>query len=146
MKHEIILLITAFISVFGFSLLYGLRRRYLFAAALGGLLTVAVYILSDHLLQENFLPYLIASAFAALFAELLAHLLKCPAILFLTPSILPLVPGGSLYYTMSHAVHGEMQAAMESGQTTAEAALAIAAGISIVLAARQLGTKKKGTA
>ena len=38
MKEILIQLVTAFLGSLGFALLFGLRRRYLFPAALGGLL------------------------------------------------------------------------------------------------------------
>ena len=143
MKREIIQLLTAFLSSFGFSLLFGLRKRYLITASLGGLLATGVYLLAQFWTGNLFVSNLLAAAASVLYAELLAHLLKCPATLFVTPAILPLVPGGSLYYTMSHAVQGDMTRAKQFGMNTLQAALAIAVGISIVLAARQLHSRKQ---
>lgn len=142
MRQAIIQLITAFIGAFGFSLLFGLRRRYLLAASFGGLLAWAVYLLARLWLRGGFLPDLLAAAVSVLYAELLAHLLKSPATLFLAPAIIPLVPGGSLYYAMSYAVRGEMNLARYYGMSTLKAALAIAAGISFVLACRELQTRR----
>ena len=131
----------AFFGSMGFALLFGLPRRYLFAASLGGLLAWAVSLLTDSLLHVAFLSNLLAAAFSVFYAEALARLLKTPATLFLTPAILPLVPGGSLYETMSYAVRGELELASVRGHATLSAALAIAAGISIVLAIRELRPK-----
>ncbi len=131
----------AFFGSMGFALLFGLPRRYLFAASLGGLLAWGVYLLADGFLHAAFLSNLLAAAFSILYAEALAHLLKCPATLFLTPAILPLVPGGSLYETMSHVVRGETELARSCGTATLSTALAIAVGISIVLAIRELRPK-----
>ena len=83
------------------------------------------------------------SAFAVIYAEVLARSLKTPATLFVVPAILPLVPGGSLYYTMEIAVHNRMEAARSFGQQTLVAALAIAAGISFVVALRELQARKQ---
>ena len=47
MRDVLIQLATAFLGAFGFSLMFGLRRRYVFAASLGGLLAWAVYLLID---------------------------------------------------------------------------------------------------
>ncbi len=101
----------------------------------------AVYLLADSLLHASFLSNLLAAAFSVFYAEALALLLKAPATLFLTPAILPLVPGGSLYETMSHVVRGEMELARSCGNATLSTALAIAVGISIVLAIRELRPK-----
>ena len=126
----------------GFALIFGMRRRYLFAASLGALLGWGVYLISDALLQSSFLPPLFAAAFALSYSELMAKALKTPATLFVIPAIIPLVPGGSLYYTMSYAVHRDVANARLYGTRTLETALAIAAGISFVLAARELRTRK----
>ena len=143
MKVAIIQLLTAFISSFGFSMLFGVRRRFLFVAALGGLLAWGVYLLAEFWHSSNFLSCLLAASFAVLYAEVLARRLKSPATLFVVPAILPLVPGGSLYYTMSSAVHGDIAAAKVFGSQTLTTALAIAAGISLVMALRELQMKRQ---
>ncbi len=143
MKQLVIQLLAAFLGALGFSLLFGLRRRYLAAASLGGLLAWAICLLAEHFLHDVFFSNLLASAFAVFYAEALAHLLKCPATLFITPSIIVLVPGGSLYYTMSWAVRGDMEQARLYGAATLKAALAIAGGISIVLALRELHARRR---
>ena len=143
MKTAIIQLLTAFLSSLGFSMIFGLRRRFLVYAALGGLLCWGVYLGMDAWLHREFLSCLMASSFAVVYAELLARRLKTPATLFVVPSILPLVPGGSLYYTMENIVHGRMEAARSFGQQTLIAALAIAAGISFVVALREIQTRKQ---
>ena len=142
MKEILIQLLAAFFGSLGFTLLFGQRRRYVFVSSLGGLFAWAVYLLAERLIGMSFVSNLLAAAFSVLYAELLAHLLKCPATLFLTPAILPLVPGGELYYAMSSAVHGDMTLARMHGAATLKAALAIAAGISLVLAIRELHAKK----
>ena len=85
---------------------------------------------------------LTASAFAVLYAELLAHWLRSPATMFVVPAILPLVPGGSLYYAMSYAVRGQMGAAGQYGLRALKLGLAIAAGISIMVALREIRARR----
>ena len=136
-------LLSAFVGALGFALIFGMRKRYLFAASLGALLGWGVYLLTDSLLDSYFLPPLFAAAFSVTYAELMARALKTPATLFVIPAIIPLVPGGSLFYTMSYAVHRDIENARLFGVRTAESALAIAAGISIVLAIRELRTKRQ---
>ncbi len=135
-------LTAAFFGSLGFSMVFGLPGRYLLPASLGGLLAWAVYLLTYGCLHNAFLANLLAAAFSVAYADLLSHVLKSPTTLFLTPAILPLVPGGSLYEAMSHAVRGEEELARSSGTATLSTALAIAAGISIVLACRELRPKR----
>ena len=139
----IIQLITAFLGSLGFSLLFGMRGKHLIPASLGGVLVWGIYLLLSTMIHgEGFLACLVAAAAAVIYAELLAHLRKCPATLFVIPAILPLVPGSSLYYTMANAVRGNLTDAKLYGSQTLEAALAIAAGISLVIALRQLNTRR----
>lgn len=143
MKTALIQLLTAFISSLGFSMLFGLRRRFLPYAALGGLLCWGVYLGMDAWTHKEFLSCLAAASFAVVYAELLARRLKTPATLFVVPAILPLVPGGSLYYTMENIVHGRMEEARVFGMQTLVVALAIAAGISFVVALREIQTRRQ---
>jgi uncharacterized membrane protein YjjB (DUF3815 family) len=142
MKEIIMQLLAAFVGSMGFALIFGMKRRYLFCASLGALLGWGVYLATDALLTSSFLPPLFAAAFAVSYSEIMAKLLKTPATLFVIPAIIPLVPGGSLYYTMSYAVHRDMENARLYGTRTAETALAIAAGISFVLAIRELRSRR----
>ena len=141
MKEILYQLLSAFVGSMGFALVFGMRRRYLFAASLGALLGWGVYLLTEHFLSNSFLPPLLAAAFALSYSEIMAKALKTPATLFVVPAIIPLVPGGSLYETMSHVVRGEMELARSCGNATLSTALAIAVGISIVLAIRELRPK-----
>ncbi len=143
MRETVIQLLSAFVGALGFALIFGMRRRYLFAASLGALLGWGVYLLADWLLGNTFLPSLAAAAFALSYSEIMAKVLKTPATLFVIPGIIPLVPGGSLFYAMSYAVHRDMENARYYGARTLETALAIAAGISIVLAIRELRTRRQ---
>ena len=142
MKAMILQLVTAFLASYGFSMVFGLRRRFLLPAGLGGLLCWGLYLGMGTLAHSEFLSCLIASAFAVIYAEVLARSLKTPATLFVVPAILPLVPGGSLYHAMSYAVHGDLAQARSSGIDTLLMALAIAAGLSLVLALRELRTRR----
>ena len=48
-----------------------------------------------------------ASAVASVMAEIFARIMKAPSTVFLISMLVPLIPGGNLYYTMSHLVLGE---------------------------------------
>lgn len=135
-------LLTAFLGSLGFAVLFGMRRGHLFFAALGGFGVWGIYLLIDLLTGSLFFSSLCAAVFAVSYAELMAHLRKCPATLFVITAIIPLVPGSSLYYTMSSAVMHDLEAAGQYGQDTLICALAIAAGISFVEVLRDLRTSR----
>ena len=142
MQTEIIQLITSFFGSLGFGIIFGLRKRYYLPSALGGLFSWAIYLVSFHFIGSEFFCCLLAAAFADLYAELLAHLYKAPSTLFLLPALIPLIPGSILYYTMSATVGSDVAGAKYYGRETLIWALAIAAGISLVTAIRELRTRR----
>ena len=125
-------IITALLGSLGFSLLFGLRPRYLCFATLGGGICWAFYQCCLQMGLSVFVTCLLASAFSAIYGELLARIMKAPAPLFFIPTAIPLVPGSTLYYTMRSVVQGELSTAADYGIRTLQTALAIAAGVSLV--------------
>lgn len=134
MTRVFIQLATAFAGSLGFCLVFHLRKQLLLLAGIGSILCWSVYLIGENFFTSAFVPCLIASGVAALYAEILARIKKAPATLFVVTAILPLIPGSKLYYTMSNIVQKEWDMAKEYGLQTAEYALAIACGISFVWA------------
>ena len=130
----ILQLLTAFTGSMGFCLMFHLRRRYILAASLGGLLSWGVYLLFAGMWESILLPMLIAAAFSALYAEFLAEHMQAPAPLFLVPALIPLVPGRTLYYAMYYAVRQDPLQAGSYASQTASYALGIAMGCCLVWA------------
>ena len=141
MEDVLLQLGTAFIGSLGFALLFNVRRQFWFVGSLGGLLGWAIYLLGTTQTEGVFMPCLVASAFAALYAEVLARILKAPATIFFIPSIVPLIPGSTLYYTMSYAVQSSWEVSGGYGFLTIQYALSIASGISLVWAFSMMVTK-----
>ena len=129
----IIQLVTACIGALGFSLIFNVRRDLLPAAAFGGMLDWGVYLVAEWVFGGVFLPSVVAAAFASLYSEAVARIEEAPATVFYIPALIPLVPGGSLYYTMSYAVLGDWEQVRSYGASTAYCALGIAVGMSLVL-------------
>ena len=138
MKKYLIQIIAAGVGTLGFGLLFNLRTKHLVTAVLGGVFTWAVYLVLAGQIEGIFYPTLIASAFAALYSELMARKFKAPVPLYLLPSVVPLIPGGSLYYAMSYSVERNWQLSGEYGLATLQFALAIAVGMSVVWAAADM--------
>ena len=125
---------TAGFGALGFSLIFNVRRELLPAAAFGGLLDWGVYMMAEWFFGNGvFLPSVVAAAFASIYAEAMARVEKAPATVFYIPALIPLIPGGSLYYTMSYAVLGQWDQVQSYGASTAYCALGIAVGMSLVL-------------
>ncbi len=128
-------LIMSFLGTIGFALRFHLRKSLVLPAAIGGLMGWAVYLLFHQVFDQSvFFASLIASVWVALYAEILARKLKAPATVFLIPGAVPLIPGSSLYYSMSYAVSGDWDTAKFYSGRMLEFALGIAIGISLVVA------------
>ncbi|MGN0078786.1 MAG: threonine/serine exporter ThrE family protein [Coriobacteriales bacterium] len=126
----------AFVGSLGFAMIFHLRRGWLAVASLGGMLSWVVYlgVSVGAGVEGVFLPTLVASAFAALYAELCARAVKAPSLLFVIPAVVPLIPGAALYYTMSFAVVADWATCGAYGLRTLWFALGIAAGMCITWA------------
>jgi uncharacterized membrane protein YjjB (DUF3815 family) len=136
-------LLWALLATMGFGLLFRAPIRDLPFAALGGALAWGAYMGMRILSDSDAFSYFAASIAVGLYAETLAGLLKRPAALFILCSIIPLVPGGGMYYTMFYAVSGRADAASSALFATLSAAGAIAAGLAVASAiARIIWIKK----
>ncbi len=124
-------LATAVMGTLGFSMIFNVKRERLFAISIGGGLSWAVYLLIFYNTEEIFVSYFIASLTVAVYSEVIARIAKAPANIFLISSIIPLLPGGSLYYTMSALVSRDTAEFYAKGTETALSALGIATGAAI---------------
>ena len=134
MKETIVQLIAAGMGTLGYGVLFRLRTKHMVTAVIGGVMTWGIYLIFANVIEGVFYPTLIASAAAVAYAEIMARLLKAPVPLYVLPSVISLVPGGSLYYTMSYCMERDWEQFGIYGYRTVQYALAIAAGMSLVWA------------
>ena len=125
------LVITGTVGAFGFSVLFGTKPTHTPFAAFGGMLSTLVYALLDILGVNLFVSHFVAAVVCVIYSNILARVLKTPSMVFITSSIIVLVPGGSLFYTMSNIILGNSQAASAYALSTLQVALGIAGGIVI---------------
>lgn len=124
-------LITAFLGTLAFGILLNVSAKKLPCAALGGLFTYAVYELAA-LLGANVLVCAFASSlFMTLYSEIFARILRTPALMFLLPCAIPIVPGSGLYYTIYNLLFYNETSLFEHGARTLAIALGIALGFGI---------------
>ena len=122
-------LAAAFLGSMGFALLFHIRREKLVLASLGGLATWAVYLWAGALSDQDVPRFFFAAVAAAIYAEVMARLVKCPATLFVVAAAIPLVPGGSLYKTMQFFMEQDFARCSAQGLNTMLLAMAIALGM-----------------
>lgn len=136
-------LISCGVASMGFALVFKAAVKQSFYAGLGGAVNCACYLLVQHYQGSDFAAVIAGSAFVAAYAYLMSRVHRAPATIFMTTSIMPVVPGASLFYLM----HGLVQAdyAMASQQTIllAQTCMAIAFGFLIIeIVTRYIGTRK----
>jgi uncharacterized membrane protein YjjB (DUF3815 family) len=122
-------IITAFLGSLGFSVIFNIKGTKLFLAASGGILSWGMYLLLAELLYNPVSQTFIAAMLVTFYAEVCARLMRTPTTTFLTASLIPLVPGSGLYYTMSYGVNGMFSNFITSGVHTLALAVALAGGI-----------------
>jgi len=127
----------AFVGCAAFCFIFEMRRWQFIVTAAGiGMVARAVnLLLSDF---RGVIQLLLAAIVAAALAEIFARVLKTPATVLLIIGIVPLVPGGGIYYTMEGLVNGDLDQFVQFGLSTVAAAGAIAVGSSLVSAATRL--------
>ena len=133
----------AFIACASFCFIFQVRKPlFIFLCSLNGAVSWLVYLLTDFLPAEA-ARYFLATIAVSILAEILARVLKAPATIFLVIGIIPLVPGGGLYYTMDYLISGDFAMFTAKGLQTAAAAGAIAAGASMVTSLVRMLTWRK---
>ena len=121
--------IMALLGSIGFGILFNLRGLRLMLAGLGGMLGWIIYLILFHFTGQEVMCYGIATILTTLYSQALARIVKSPATLFLVPSVVPMLPGGYLYYTMLYGVQGNWDAFLSQGILTLSTATAIAVGM-----------------
>ena len=133
MTKTVIQIITSFLGTLGFSILFNLRGKKLLLASLGGMFAWSLYLMLELAVPSEAVRYFFCSFFIAVFAEVLARMLRTPATTFLILPMIPMIPGGSLYHTMRYGLNREWSKCLSQAFYTLKLSLALALGIIAVL-------------
>lgn len=117
-----------------YSVLFNIRGKRLAVSAVGGLLSWPFYLLFEIILKNEVLSYFIVAALITAYAECMARVVKAPTTTFIMTSLIPLIPGASLYYTMTSAFSGDLALFGNKALYTLELAAALALGVIIASA------------
>lgn len=134
---------AAILASLGFAILFNIRGDKLFAAALIGGCGGISYYMSMELGCSQVLALFIASCLISILSEVFARILKCPATTFLICALIPLVPGGGMYYTMLALVRDNIDAAINAGVDTIVQAGSIVIGCTFVSSAMKMMNQYK---
>lgn len=113
----------------GFAVYFSIPSHVIFISGLVGGSSWTLHYIVFAFLNNKILGTFLASLFTGILGEYLAIKLKKPATVFITPGIIPLVPGAGMYYTMSYLVEKDFSGAATIGTETLFLAAAISIGI-----------------
>lgn len=139
----------AFLACAGFCIVFEVRRPlFILLSCVTGAVGWLVFLLLAAI-GSDVVRYLLATIVVSVLSEIFARILKAPATIFLVIGIVPLVPGGGLYYAMDALINGDYTLFAQKGIETAACAGAIAAGVSVVtsiarmVASWRMGARRK---
>ena len=151
--------ISAFLASIGFGILFNIRGKKLILAgltgAIGGILyKYSLYLGMSELHKRAKISPNIASPKAprkfatnSLIPRYSEYLYKMPPMApvttFIVCALIPLVPGGGMYYTMLEVIQGNVQEALVKGLETLSIAGVLALGILVVSTGTQFYLRTK---
>jgi uncharacterized membrane protein YjjB (DUF3815 family) len=122
----------AFGASLAFAIVFNIPRNKLLLSALGGMLGQLIYVVFQLVIANDVILYLLATIAISLYAEVLARLTKSPTTIYLAVALIPLVPGGGIYYTMLYFINSEIDLGISTGIHTLLISGALAVGIIMV--------------
>lgn len=141
--NTIIQILAATGSTLGFGIIYKLEGKKLVAASIGGGLGWMVYVFFKARGNTEPGSFLFAAMAITLFSEIMARVLKTPVTSTLIASLIPLVPGSGVYFTMSYFIQGYTDMAAKKGVETLLITVAITVGILMISAFSEIFNKVK---
>ena len=132
MSQDMIAVIASFFGSLGFAAMYNTRGKRLLGLAFGGAAAWGLYLVIYARTGSDYLGYFLVAVFATFYGEIWARILKTPVTTVLIPTVVPLIPGGTLYYAMDHLLHRRYEDFAHSGFNALGLAVSLAAGIMVV--------------
>lgn len=122
--------IAALVGTSFFAVLFGVPRKYYFAAGIVGVLGWMVYILmSRYTPMGDFGSTFLAATMVAFLSRYAAIKLKCPSTVFLICGIFPLIPGAGVFWSAYYIASTQLESAIMMGLSSVKLTLAIVLGI-----------------
>lgn len=126
-------IVAAVLGTVAFSVLFGVPRKYYaYCGFVGGAGWWLYSVLMIYVHFTSAEATFFATTLVILLSRFLAVLERCPATVFLTTGIFPLVPGAGIYWTAYYLVTDRPAEAADNGFAAIKAAIAIVLGIVLV--------------
>ncbi|MGO2118446.1 MAG: threonine/serine exporter family protein [Fusobacterium sp.] len=134
MLKIIMQIISAGIITFGFGLLFNIQGKNLIYTSIAGCLSWLCYLLCKKLGLKDEVSYFLASVIIGLYSEIIAIKLDIPSNNILIAALIPLAPGGGVYYTMENLIYKNYSLSFERGIGTFLLAGSMALGVVTAIA------------
>ena len=124
--------IYSFMVTIGFSVFLNAPKSTLFPCGFVGAMGWTSFYFFNQVTKNNILANFIAALLVSYMSEILARKLKQPAVVFIIPGIIPLVPGLGMYNTMLYLIQNDYLNAISKGSDVLFVGGAISLGILVV--------------
>lgn len=135
--------IAAGICSVGFSIIFRIRVKYFPVSFIGGALCWLLFLTASSIWEGRTTTMIITAICVTAYAEIAARIVKLPVPVIYSPSIIPLIPGGNLYYCLRGFVTNSRTDFSHYGMLLLEDTLGIVLGSVIVLSFVSAITAKK---
>jgi membrane protein len=135
--------VTAGMGTVSFALLYQVHYKYFWDIGIIGSVSWFIYLMVEDISGMDSMAVLFSGIFAAVFSRSLAAKRKCPATIFLSTSIFPLIPGIGVYKAIYYLITGNGALSLKYGRSCFLTAFTIAIAIGIVQQIPQSFFQKK---
>ena len=125
-------LISCGVASMGFALVFKAAVKQSVYAGIGGAINCAFDVLGVNLWGNDFAAVMAGSAVVAAYAFWMSRVHRAPATIFLTTSIMPVIPGASLFYMMLGFAQADYGLASQQAIQLAKTCLAVAFGFLLV--------------
>lgn len=109
----IIPIAAIFVASIAFSIFYNVKRSSILLCAIGGALGWAVYLAFVNNIGHKYVSFFVAAAAITIFAEVVGRVKNVPVTIFLTISLIPLVPGRAIFNTIESLLKIDKQGFMD---------------------------------
>ena len=122
-------------ALLGIAVIFDVPPKKLLWDMVGSIITCVLMLIGDKYGLHPLITNMIATAVPCVYCEIMARVLKTPTTIFMIPSLLPLVPGSRLYYTMFYLFSGEQALFLENMLVAVKICTGIAVAIIVVTGA-----------
>jgi len=124
-------IVLAFIGSIGFAMALNAKRSRILAGGIGGAFSWGIYLFCEYISLSIFASSVASASFSYLYSGILSKIQKAPITVFFAPTIIPLLPGGGLYYTIYSLIEENNEHFYLYGKETLHTSLGLVVGFII---------------